>query len=906
MAHWKNTLVALAISGGFAILYLAGILTPLEDRLYDTLLHFRSNRPRTESVVFLDVDDAAIAYNGVYPWPRSIPADGLLRLREYGARAAIFDIEYIDNGPQGVDSLYLNQGLGNDFDRSFTEIDSAVTDVFSAVKSGRLGRTDLDYYSGSLSALIGDERETLYAKAQGVARDNDRYLAQAIALFGRCWSTLNLREDSLYGEQAERRPIAEENFSYPVNAARNASRGAGFIDILPALPAFAQVSKGAGFTNIEIDNDGVRRRVYLTQNIFDHWYLQLAFSPLIDYLGRPEILLKKRKMIIKQARVSDTVKDITIPLDAKGRMLLDWPKEDYIDSYDHISFANFSLLDEIESELEKYSRALAMADLDFFIQFDSSLAPMPFLLNDMGEYLDAARTAKNHAMENAATESFDSYLEYRDQSYALLAKLLVLNPLPKIASLAEDLSAQYPQSAEGIAEAAEYITQLIEALDVNLSRRDELTQFNDRMLRDRFCIIGRVDTGTTDYGANPFYGKYVNVGTHGVVLDTILSETFINPVSAWLYVLFMLIFVPLFFLVSARLSPVPRFTTGIAVTVLIIVAVIVLLRFAGIFWGPEGIVLAMLSAVIIREIISYAGSEKEKQFIRSAFSTYVSHDVVKEIIADPSRLQLGGTKRHMTAIFTDVKGFSTISEKLDPEALVSLLNRYLSAMSDAILAEKGTIDKYEGDAIIAFFGAPLDLEDHALRACISAITMKKIEGELNKTIMEQNLSPYPIFTRIGINTGDMVAGNMGTENKMNYTIMGNAVNLASRLEGVNKQYGTAILVSEATVREAGDQLFTRKLDRVRVVGINEPVRLYELVDTAEHAAPDQKELVAIFHEALDHFEKRDWTQASDGFKKALSLKADDNPSKMYYERSAEFGKKPPANAWDGVYNLTSK
>jgi class 3 adenylate cyclase len=314
----------------------------------------------------------------------------------------------------------------------------------------------------------------------------------------------------------------------------------------------------------------------------------------------------------------------------------------------------------------------------------------------------------------------------------------------------------------------------------------------------------------------------------------------------------------------------------------------------------------MLSAVIIREILSYAGSEKEKQFIRSAFSTYVSGDVVKEIIADPSRLQLGGTKRYMTAIFTDVKGFSTISEKLDPEALVTLLNRYLSAMSDVILAEKGTIDKYEGDAIIAFFGAPLDLSDHALRACISAITMKKIEEELNKTIMEQNLSPTPLFTRFGINTGDMVAGNMGTENKMNYTIMGNAVNLAARLEGVNKQYGSAILASETTVLETGGRLLTRKFDRVRVVGINEPVRLHELVDTVEHSTPEQKKLVDVFHGALDYFEKRNWKQAADGFKEALAINADDNPSKIYYERTVEFINKPPDDIWDGVYNLTSK
>jgi adenylate cyclase len=227
-------------------------------------------------------------------------------------------------------------------------------------------------------------------------------------------------------------------------------------------------------------------------------------------------------------------------------------------------------------------------------------------------------------------------------------------------------------------------------------------------------------------------------------------------------------------------------------------------------------------------------------------------------------------------------------------------------MSDVILAEKGTIDKYEGDAIIAFFGAPLELEDHALRACVSAITMRKLEIELNKTIMEQKLSPSPLLTRIGENTGDMVAGNMGTANKKNYTIMGNAVNLAARLEGVNKQYGTWILASENTVRETGDALLYRKLDRVRVVGINEPVRLYELLDMADQADDKQKKLVTVFHEALDYFEKRDWTQAEKGFHETMSIIPDDGPSSIYIDRCKQFLNSPPKDSWDGVYNLTSK
>ncbi|MDR0290353.1 MAG: CHASE2 domain-containing protein, partial [Treponema sp.] len=569
---WKNALVAFMISGVFAILHLTGVLSSLEDRLYDILLRFRQDRPRIDSVVFLDVDDSAISYNGIYPWPRSIPADGLLRLKEYGTRAVIFDIEYIDRGPQGVDSLYLNQGLGNDFDRSFTEIDTNVGEIISAIRTGRLGQDDIDYYARAISAMIKDERNDLYARAYNIARDNDRYLAQAIALNGKSWSTLNLWGFPLEGEEAERRPLAESFFSYPVNAAANAHMGEGAIDILPALPIFAEAAKGAGFTNVEIDKDGVRRRIYLAQNIFDHWYLQLSFAPLMDYLGRPEILLEKNKLTIKQAQLADDIFcDIVIPLDNKGRMLLDWPKTDYLGSYSHVSFANFSLLDQIEAELEKYSHALATADLNFFIQFDYGLIEIQYILNAVGEYLVAAHTARNHAMETALTtsyaadDSFDAFLEYRNQSYALLIEMLEGEPAARIQALAADLSAEYPEYAEIIEDEAGYIVQLINALDINVSRWHNINSDNDTIFRDKFCIIGRVDTGTTYSGANPFHGKYVNVGTHGVVLDTILSGTFIVPLDAWLNALLILIIVPLFIFASSRLAPVPRFIAGIGI-----------------------------------------------------------------------------------------------------------------------------------------------------------------------------------------------------------------------------------------------------------------------------------------------------------------------------------------------------
>jgi len=292
--------------------------------------------------------------------------------------------------------------------------------------------------------------------------------------------------------------------------------------------------------------------------------------------------------------------------------------------------------------------------------------------------------------------------------------------------------------------------------------------------------------------------------------------------------------------------------------------------------------------------------------LRRAFSTYLSEDVVEEIISDPTRLQLGGIKRHMTALFTDIKDFAPIAEALAPEQLIELLNYYLSIMSDVILDQKGTIDKYEGDAIISFFGAPLELSDHAQRACIAAITMKKLEEKVNIRIIEKGLNIPPICTRIGINTGDMIVGNIGTQKKMNYTIISNAANLASRLEKMNKKYGTWIIASEQTVKNTNDLILARRLDHIRVVGINEPVRIYELLDLASAASPALMEKLDMFHAALDLFEKRDWSAAEASFRQTLDMSPNDSPSLLYLERCQKFQETEPESNWDGIFDMREK
>ncbi|MDC7127112.1 MAG: adenylate/guanylate cyclase domain-containing protein, partial [Spirochaetales bacterium] len=299
-------------------------------------------------------------------------------------------------------------------------------------------------------------------------------------------------------------------------------------------------------------------------------------------------------------------------------------------------------------------------------------------------------------------------------------------------------------------------------------------------------------------------------------------------------------------------------------------------------------------------------TSQEKSYIRNAIGHYLSYDVINSLIDDPDKLSLGGQKKNMTAMFTDIKSFSTISEQLDPSDLVNVLNMYLTEMSNIVMDSGGTIDKYEGDAIIAFFGAPVDYPDHAKKACSAAVKMKKLEAEMNTKFMGEGFIPSPLLTRIGVNSGDMVVGNMGTARKMDYTIMGNAVNLAARLEGVNKQYNCWKLISSMTADELGDSFLLRSLDRVRVVGINEPVRLYELVDELSYADEKTKECIGLFHDALEEFEKRDWVKSYKLFKKVQELSPEDGPTKIYIKRCVEYNKKAPSDDWDGVFNLTSK
>ncbi|MCX5833407.1 MAG: adenylate/guanylate cyclase domain-containing protein, partial [Deltaproteobacteria bacterium] len=236
--------------------------------------------------------------------------------------------------------------------------------------------------------------------------------------------------------------------------------------------------------------------------------------------------------------------------------------------------------------------------------------------------------------------------------------------------------------------------------------------------------------------------------------------------------------------------------------------------------------------------------------------------------------------------------------------VVTLLNRYLTAMTDIILASGGIIDKYEGDAIMAFWGAPLPQEDHAVRACHAAIDNQRRLAALREEFVQAGLPP--VHARIGINTGEMIIGNMGSSQRFDFTVIGDQVNLASRLEGAGKEYGTSIIISEETYRQARDHIEVRELDRLQVKGKEIPVRIFELLARKGEMEEGLTEALSVFSKGLEDYRNRRWAEAMAAFGRVRQLKPDDGPSMTFTRRCEIFLKQPPPEDWDGVFRLTTK
>jgi adenylate cyclase len=279
-------------------------------------------------------------------------------------------------------------------------------------------------------------------------------------------------------------------------------------------------------------------------------------------------------------------------------------------------------------------------------------------------------------------------------------------------------------------------------------------------------------------------------------------------------------------------------------------------------------------------------------------------DVVDEIKRDPHGIKLGGEKKELTVLFSDVAGFTTISEKLDPEQLVELLNEYLSAMTDIILQHRGNVNKYLGDGIMAIFGAPRGDPAHGTQACLAALACQETLDRLRTEWRARGLPD--VSARIGINSGPLIVGNMGSPTRMEYTVMGDTVNLASRLEGAGKYYDARILIGPRTRELTIADVESREVDLLRVKGKHVPVVVYELMGRKGELPPVRQAVLKPYCNGLIAYKQRAFDRAERLFAEALALDPQDGPSKIYLERARRFLLSPPPADWDGVYELKSK
>ncbi len=438
----------------------------------------------------------------------------------------------------------------------------------------------------------------------------------------------------------------------------------------------------------------------------------------------------------------------------------------------------------------------------------------------------------------------------------------------------------------------------------------------DEVFKDKIVIVGSTMPVLQDFHPTPFStADFPRPGfeIHAHALQTILDGNYITKQKDNFRVFFMIL-VAFFIVLFNR-----RFGAGWGFTLTIILMAgyyglaIQMFLTAQTFINVSGILITAFFSQISTVGYEYVNEQQEKRRIKGMFSSYVSPTLVDQMIESGEEPKLGGEDTYMTAFFSDIVSFSTFSEKLEPKQLVALINEYLTAMTDILNDQGGTLDKFIGDAIVAFFGAPVPINDHALRACIASQLMEKKLAELRTKWKTDGNWPdivHHMQHRMGMNTGEMVTGNMGSERRFNYTMMGDNVNLAARCESGAKAYNVFTMVTESTKEEAenfGDDCLFRKLDTIVVKGRTKPVTMFEIAALRVDASQQLFDCVGLYELGMEAYYKQQWDTAIEHFNKALVLEANPkNPSQIFIERCALMKANPPGENWNGVFIMTSK
>ncbi|KAF0152620.1 MAG: adenylate cyclase [Ignavibacteria bacterium] len=439
--------------------------------------------------------------------------------------------------------------------------------------------------------------------------------------------------------------------------------------------------------------------------------------------------------------------------------------------------------------------------------------------------------------------------------------------------------------------------------------KDKIVLIGSTMPEDRDLLNVSFSKGDKA-GDNQMYG----VEFHANAIQNVISNDFLEKQSRTAEIIFLILFTGFIFAATSLLRKLKlRYGTLIEILNLLLTLFLIysVYRLSIYYFINHNIITSVVNPAI-GIVFGYFGStafhflkeRKQNILIKGMFSQYVNKQVVQELLNNPDKLKLGGEKKNVTILFSDMAGFTTFAESKSPEELVKFINGLLHEMTELIMHNTGTLDKYLGDAVMAFWGAPLELKDHAYRACKTAVEMQKKVEQISREWIEKGEKPLHI--RIGLNTGNVIVGNVGGEKHKNYTVMGDCVNLASRLEGANKEYGTQIMISEFTYEAAKEFALVRELDSIKVKGKSKPAKVYELIGMAGDSDAELK--LSSLHEynsALKLYKQKKFAEASVLFEYCFS-KNNDYTSKVYLDRCKSYIENPPEENWDGVFIIKAK
>ena len=953
-------LIKLLVAVFFGTLCFFSIFEKLDFRLYDALVKFRKEPVQNENIILVKIDDPSIKQLGEWPWGRDIIADALLRMKEFGAYNAIFDIEYISPTKNGIAPAAENK-IYNQVFATEDIINTMLNQISAAIEQGYY---KADEVPDLINQMINGQIEPAFDELQNfildnMARNNDEYFAQCLQFFGKAYLTINHYNLGYDVTTDEESYIKKRFLTDRIDGSKELVRlgneyqnnqdeqGSGFN---PALHKLITHSAGAHFTNSVVDNDGVRRRIQLLYWYKDYFINQLAFGPYLEIVDSKDLVREKDYLIVKNAKntVTGSRSDIKIPLDQHGRMIINFRHGSSDDSFKNDSIINLINMDETEKNIVQLIANIAgnPVSLDDGSEMDYTIYAYDLL--DLYEQIDSYKTQllsqctgfddSGNVLAGISQLEYEKYFSMRKKFFENVTDYVAADYLTDVNARLEELKGLVDQ--QSINQIKDWLSEDFDNLKSHIRTYNTFYDELSKLYKDSYCIIGNTATSTTDIGANPYLTTFMNVGIHANVLNTLLNQDFIVNVRWW-WGFGLAVILALLMLAFTQKGNVFQNVIGFIAYLTYCLAWGALFVFNKYYIQFIGTILYLFVDLLAMIGFRFFLSTKEKQFITQIAASFANKDTVNELRKNPDAFKTEGQKKCITALFSDIQKFSTLSESIGkmygdegPNKLIEILNEYLGRMSNEILRNSGNIDKYEGDAIISMFGAPDPMNSHSPQEwaylCLdSAIRMKKVEVQFNeehKDLFEPKeitlpdgkkeiIQLKPLQTRIGVNSGDAFVGLMGSKtetfSKLNYTMIGDTVNLASRLEGVNKAYGSWIMCSDDTWNMANSgihkgEITAKRLDRVRVVGRSTPVQLYSIVGFTKELTNDQKQEIEIFHAALDKYLQRDFANAGKLFMQADKMGDGDPIALVFADRCKNFIKKGVEESWDGVINMTSK